>query len=464
LTLSRHLLIATALAGCILPLITSPSPVTGDTFLLEPIDPVVQLVPPFETTAFRARLTHLGQTPGGYTCRAFREIPIDWFSSLCSENQCVIDSLDVFLSPAEEETLWVDVFPFGIPGSGTMELRVRAHDPPGEVRSHFVGAISEVAQLVVDDDDGSDHEAFAVDAFAGDGITAGVWPLWITPPLATDLVNFSSVYWLTGDAVSSTLTAADRAELTAFLDSGGRLMVSGQGLGADIGGATFYRDRLGATFLADNSGSTVVVGVAGDPIGDGLAFDIEGGTGAGNQSSPDAIEALDQTILEYGNGLGAGARVEGGGIYRTVYLPFGFEGVASAADRTLLITRIRTWLEGTPPVAIGDDAGTGGRAPAALVAVATPNPSPGPTRIVIEMAGTPAAAGMTGRMTVVLTDATGRLVARLPATHLGPGVLAAEWDGRTGGGGLAPGGVYFYRTEFDANQSPGARGRLVVAR
>jgi hypothetical protein len=244
---------------------------------------------------------------------------------------CTIDSLDVFLSPAEEETLWVDVFPFGVPGSGTMEMRVRAHDPPLEVRSHFVGAIHGVTRLVVDDDGGAAYEDYLVDSFAANGITAGVWPLWIAPPRAADLAAFASVYWLTGNATASTLTAADRITSLPTSTAGPAPRVRP---GLVTTSVALLPRPPGAAFSADDAGSTDVTGVAGDPIGNGLPSPSP--AAQINQVSPDAIQALRHPVSP--RQRLTPARGRGRRHLPQRFLAFGFEGVADAQARALLST------------------------------------------------------------------------------------------------------------------------------
>ena len=106
--------------------------------------------------------------------------------------------------------------------------------------------------------------------------------------------------------------------------------------------------------MQDSSGIQNLQGTAADPIGDGLALAIHGGSGADNQSSPDEIEPLGPAwrALSYDDGTpasSAGLRINTG-VYRIVYLPFGFEGIASAANRALVMQRALDWLSGTSAV------------------------------------------------------------------------------------------------------------------
>ena len=72
--------------------------------------------------------------------------------------------------------------------------------------------------------------------------------------------NFSIVVWFTGDDWSNTLTTTDQNNLQTYLDSGGKLFVSGSDIGWDIGGSSFYRDYLHAQYIRDDTNLYVLSG------------------------------------------------------------------------------------------------------------------------------------------------------------------------------------------------------------
>ncbi|MBI3892260.1 MAG: S8 family serine peptidase [Candidatus Wallbacteria bacterium] len=157
---------------------------------------------------------------------------------------------------------------------------------------------------------------------------------------ATDiLAQYSVVVWYTGEEYRDTLTDADQAALTAFLKSGGRLFLTGQDIGYELKDKDFYKNVLKAKFVADASTSK-------DVSGTGFAFKIEGGDGANDQRYPDKIEALAgaDTYLTYGAANGpAGLKIKSDAS-RVVYLPFGFEGIDSAANRKAVMADAMAYL------------------------------------------------------------------------------------------------------------------------
>jgi len=206
--------------------------------------------------------------------------------------------------------------------------------------------------LLVDDDEGADYETYYSTALNDYEYSYAVWNvLTLGAPATEDLQSYEIVIWLTGDDYSATLTSTDQANLADFLDNGGRLFISGQDIGYDIGNTSFYSDYLHAQYVLDNVDLTNLSGIPGDPITEYIDISIVGGDGANNQAYPSEINPNDvyaTPIFNY-NGGGVGAIRVDTGTYRVVYLAFGFEGVNDGWDRTDLMYRIIGWLDIQPP-------------------------------------------------------------------------------------------------------------------
>jgi subtilisin family serine protease len=237
--------------------------------------------------------------------------------------------------------------------------------------------------LIVDDDGGKAYHTYFEQAVAG----AGRSYLTVTaPPNAAAMALFESVVWLTGDDYTTSLTATDQAEIAAYLDGGGRLFISGQDIGYDIGTTPFYANYLHAAFVQDDVGLGGVVGVATNPVGFGFAFEIKGGTGANNQRYPSEINPVapaltafvydpsvpkaaatandvkkDQVSPNAITSSGTAGLTFENGTYKIVYFAFGFEAIADAATRTDVMMRVLDWLQGYPKIAhtpLGDTENT----------------------------------------------------------------------------------------------------------
>jgi PKD repeat protein len=200
--------------------------------------------------------------------------------------------------------------------------------------------------LLVDDDTGDNYETYYAAALAAIGQDYILWDVATAgSPTADDLANYGQVVWLTGDDYSSTLSSDDQAALTAYLDGGGKLFISGQDIGYDINTSAFYGGYLHASYITDD---TNVMTLTGADIMTGIDVTISGGDGANNQAYPSAI------------GLGAGAvglydytgatytwgALRWEGAYRVVYFAFGFEAINAAATRATVMGAVLDWLNG----------------------------------------------------------------------------------------------------------------------
>jgi hypothetical protein len=166
--------------------------------------------------------------------------------------------------------------------------------------------------------------------------------------------------WLTGDAAQDTLTLVDQANLAGYLDGGGKLVLSGQNIGQDIGISAFYGDYLHAAFIDDDTGITQLVG---DDIMSGIDTGLSGSDGAGNQDSPSQIGLLDAAVglFRYDTEPLAWAGLRWEGEYQVVYFAFGLEGLGqsgAAAFRFKIMKNLFTWFGELP--CPGDLDGDGG--------------------------------------------------------------------------------------------------------
>jgi subtilisin family serine protease len=169
---------------------------------------------------------------------------------------------------------------------------------------------------------------------------------------SVDLIYpYETVVWFSGASRTALPEPAQKA-IAEYLATGGRLLLSGQDLSTSIGAGAFFRETLHARVVnSAMSPGTPVQGIGGDPIGHGLfPFSVEGGTGAGNQRSPDALAPADANAVaalrwqtSVVNRYAALRVTSGPG--RVVYLGFGLEAVASDEMRAALLDRCMKWLK-----------------------------------------------------------------------------------------------------------------------
>jgi subtilisin family serine protease len=212
-----------------------------------------------------------------------------------------------------------------------------------------------------------------------------------------DLLRYRTVLWFTGDSATRGphgLSEADQARLMDYLNSGGRLLATGQNLAAASalesgpGRTLLYRGYMGAEYLQDSLFSGPSPALPPQPsvtasgpnsfLGNlrldlGLPVTTTAGAGAGNQFSVDEIavsQASDALALGYADArplfTALGGQPEEAGTvglavsaepsleeprqalrYRTVYLAFGLEGIndnTGYATRAEVTRKLLNWL------------------------------------------------------------------------------------------------------------------------
>ncbi len=185
-------------------------------------------------------------------------------------------------------------------------------------------------------------EAHPFDMVANELVTAGL----------VDLKQYDAVVWSLGEegVADRTFDTSEQAALTAYLQSGGRLFVSGSEIGYDLttsetpSDATFYGDLLRAEYKQDDAGTYVVRGAGG------ILADI----GIVGFYTPDRMVVAypdqiapaggSQTILSYVGGEGGTAAVQYEGAYRLVHFAFPFESIDNREDRRAVMTRVLGFL------------------------------------------------------------------------------------------------------------------------
>jgi len=329
----------------------------------------------------------------------------------------------------------------GAVGSGHVVLNIFSQGAGEVVESlEFVALAGGTDILVIADDGGAGYaDEYVSPSIAPAGKTWAVWDNGLAAIDGATLADYDGVVWVCGEATPS-LTDTDRAAIDEYLAGGGSLLLTGQDIAEDLqnqGGSArlWFQFKTRTRFLAGNSNETAIFGEPGDEIGDGLSFDIAGGDGADNQTSPDVVEALTTDALpvfHYGatDGPWAGTRIAIDG-YKLVYLGFGFEGIATQADRDQAMGDILGWLVGTT-VGVEDTP--------QVTSLLQNHPNPFNPQTEISFA-----LDRAGPARLAIFDVQGRLVRTLVDGSLPAGPHAVVWDGRSDAGRQAASGTYFYR-------------------
>jgi len=221
--------------------------------------------------------------------------------------------------------------------------------------------------MIVDDDRGSAYE----DLYAGDlhkrRVPTDLWEkITLGSPTGTTLSHYNMVIWFTGDVSADYLQTDDINALKQYLDGGGHLFLTGQGLAKELQtqDSAFLEDYIHAHYTG-NFFWYEHAGVAGSPIGDGLRLAYYSG---GNQSV-----SLSDNILPVNGALPAFIFDHTGGGYsalsysganKVVFFSWGYEAIDNngfGATRDTIMARIMLFLDGwaQPPCYDSDGDGYG---------------------------------------------------------------------------------------------------------
>ncbi len=170
-------------------------------------------------------------------------------------------------------------------------------------------------------------------------------------PTGTRLRAYDIVIW-SAPQDSPGLVGAEKA-IMEYLDSGGRLFLSGQDVAFwDGGGAIFtyapyFTLYLKAAYVRDDGGRAHIIGTPGELFA-GLRWPLNGDDSAANQAYPDVIAPAQpehaHELAAYADGGGAALCVDTCLPYRVIYLAAGFEGLSDRAGRAALLARALEWL------------------------------------------------------------------------------------------------------------------------
>jgi hypothetical protein len=187
--------------------------------------------------------------------------------------------------------------------------------------------------LLVDDDGGGDYEMAwrqSLERLARAYDFHSMWRYgWATLP---DLTRYKTVVWLKGEEFVKTLDDTLEARLRTFVRGGGRLVLSGQNVAADLKGRAVLQELFGTRFVADLGRTAVLRGAAGTPLA-GLEARYNG------NNLSDAVAAVDsgQVSVTLGQPAGSGLAVA---TERTWLLTFELNEVIAAEARDRIVAAV----------------------------------------------------------------------------------------------------------------------------
>ena len=147
-----------------------------------------------------------------------------------------------------------------------------------------------------------------------------------------DLARYKTVVWLKGEEFVQTLDDTLEGRLSAFVHGGGRLVLSGQNVAADLKNRAVLQELFGARFVADLGRTTVLRGAPETPLAG-----VEARYDANNLS--DAVAAVGSgrvsIALEQPAGSGLAVTTE-----RTWLLSFELKEVMAPEARDRIVAAI----------------------------------------------------------------------------------------------------------------------------
>lgn len=179
------------------------------------------------------------------------------------------------------------------------------------------------------------------------------------------LGNYTVVDWIGGEEQTPdvALNATDQSLLSAFLNGGGALLISGSEIGFDLtingAGPAFYNDTLRATFVADDAGVYGVTPVAGGVFSGLGGFSFDDGThGTYDADYPDVFSTRSGALaaLLYNGGGAAALSYSSGLCTRLIYMGFPLETIYPQSTRDAVLSRAMAFLDDCLPVSGPDTA------------------------------------------------------------------------------------------------------------
>jgi hypothetical protein len=207
-----------------------------------------------------------------------------------------------------------------------------------------------VDTLVVDEDLGAPNvESYYADALTATGTAFSRWDLSADPALPVSyLTAHRTVVWFTGNTYPAPITPYED-DLTAFLDGGGRLFMSGQDVLDQAAGTTaFVRDYLhidwDGTEAQNDKATAAVHGVAGNPVSGGIGTVPLDHSVLGANFEDRVTPIAPATAAFTDDTAAADALTVAAGVYKVVFLAFPFEAYGTATQKADLMQHVLTYF------------------------------------------------------------------------------------------------------------------------
>ena len=215
-------------------------------------------------------------------------------------------------------------------------------------------AVTADALLVDEDGNAPDVRSYYTAALTSAGVAFDTWDLNANPNLPVKYLEaFKNVFWFTGTSYPGPIQPYE-GTLTAYLNNGGHLFLSGQDILDQAAGTTpFVHNYLHVTWDGSENQNDrlthTVTGVSGNPVTDGIGavpldLSVLGGAAFMDQITPNGgAQAAFMDDGSSDNSPHVGPQPDAltfSGGYKLVFLAFPFEEYGTAAQKSDLISRV----------------------------------------------------------------------------------------------------------------------------
>jgi uncharacterized repeat protein (TIGR01451 family) len=316
---------------------------------------------PGDTVSYHLHVSNLGANADTYALASGGT-----FTSTVLDGACAAPITSIAVASGATGDICVQVQVPGGATNGTTDtttLTATSTGDPTVSDSATVKTIAvTVATLLVDNDgNGPDVQAIYAAALTAAGVTFDVWDLATDPVLPRGYMEaHANIVWFTGNSYPAPLGPYE-ANLTAFLDGGGNLFMSGQDILDQGAGTTpFVHDYLhidwDGTETQNDKGTANVTSVAGNPVTNGIGTVPLDHSVLGAEFE-DQITPIAPAISAFNDDGDPTAvppvapepdALTFSGTYKVVFLAFPFEAYGSAAQKSDLVTRVMTFFGPEP--------------------------------------------------------------------------------------------------------------------
>jgi photosystem II stability/assembly factor-like uncharacterized protein len=240
--------------------------------------------------------------------------------------------------------------PAGATGTSTATVTATSVGSPGVSAAATVKTIAvTVDTLLVDNDNNSpDVQGAYASALTGAGVQFDTWDLGVDSDLPRGyLLAHKNVVWFTGNSYPAPITPYEQ-RLQAFLDGGGRLLMSGQDILDQAAGTTaFVHDYLHITWdgseTQNDKATAAVHGIAGSPVSNGIGavpldHSVLGAT------FEDQVTPNGGALAAFTDDTAQPDALSFAGTYKVVFLAFPLEAYGITAAKTDLVGRVMTFF------------------------------------------------------------------------------------------------------------------------